>query len=151
MRKKLVALLLLAAPVFVACRTTTTLQGAGPSGGGATSPRVAAESFLAAAREQNLGAMSAIWGTAEGPARATIEKNELERRQLVMMCHLRHDSHRIVDEAPLPRGLRQIVVELTSGSLTRRTNLEAVPTRNGAWYIQSVDLEPLRDICANRR
>lgn len=153
MRKKLVALLLIAAPVLVACRSTAPVQQGGTPlpGGGASSPVAAAELFLAAARAQDLQAMGLIWGTENGPARGTMDPNDMERRQVVMMCHLRHGSHRIVDETSLLQGQRRVTVDLTAGTMTRRTNITAVPAKNGAWYVLAVDLEPLRDICATRR
>lgn len=151
MSKKLAALLLIAAPVLASCRTTAPVHASGTSGRGAATPVAAVERFLAAARAQDMPAMSLIWGTAAGPARATIPPDELERRQVIMMCHLRHDRHRIVDETSLLQGQRRVTADLTAGDMTRRTNLSVVPATAGGWYVLAVDLEALRDICAARR
>jgi len=92
-----------------------------------------------------------VWGTEAGPARATMKPDELEKRELVMMCYLRHDAHRIVEDVPVAGGQRRVTVELSLDALTRRTNLVTLTARDGAWYVQSVDLEPLVDLCAARR
>lgn len=149
MRKKLVALLLIVAPVFAACRASAPMTAG--EGGGAPSPKAAAEQFLAAARAQDIQAMSLIWGTENGPARTTVQADQLERRIVSMMCHLRHDRYRLIDETSVLQGQRRLTVELTAGDLTRRTNLVAIPATAGGWYVLSADLEPLRDICANRQ
>ncbi len=149
MRKKLVALLLIAAPMFVACRSSAPLNAG--QGAGAVSSRAAVEQFLGAARTQDINAMSLIWGTENGPARTTVQRDQLERRIVSMMCHLRHDQYRIVDETSVLQGQRRLTVDLTTSNMTRRTNLVTIPANTGGWYVLSADLEPLRDICANRQ
>ena len=151
MVKKLAALLLIAAPVLAGCRTASPVPAPGTTGGGAPTSSAAVERFLAAARAQDLQALGLIWGTEAGPARATMPREEMERRQVVMLCHLRHDRHRIVDEVALLQGQRRITADLTMGDLTRRTNLTTVPASAGGRYVMAVDLEPLRDLCAARR
>lgn len=151
MRKKLVALLLVAAPVFAGCRASIPVYQPGTPGGGAVTAAAAAESFLAAARAQDIQALNLIWGTREGPALYTVPNETRERRAVVMLCHLRHDSHRLVDETSLLQGERRVTVEITRGDMTRRTNLTAVPANHGGWYVMAADLEPLRDICAERQ
>lgn len=154
MMKKLAMLLLLAAPVMTACRTTpsATRPAVDRTGsGGATSSRTAVEGFLAAAKAQDIQALSLIWGSEAGPARATLPREELERREIVMLCHLRHDSYSIIAESALLGQQRRVTVDLTQGARTRRTNLVTVPSATGAWYVLSVDLEPLQQFCASQR
>ena len=62
---------------------------------GATSSAAAVEQFLSAAKAQDLQAMSAVWGNAVSPMRERVDRQELERRLLIMTCHLRHDTSRI--------------------------------------------------------
>ncbi|HEU5175047.1 MAG TPA: hypothetical protein VFT96_09870 [Gemmatimonadaceae bacterium] len=151
MTKKLAILLLIAAPVLAACGSKRT-GAPGPIGAsGATSPRTATEAFLAAAKAQDLQALSLIWGSQAGPARATMPREELERREVVMLCHLRHETHEILEEGSLLGQQRRLVVELTQGKITRRTSIVTEPTQSGAWYVLSVDLEPLQDLCAAGR
>ena len=151
MTKKLAILLLIAAPVLAACGSKRTGTPVPAGASGATSPRTATEAFLAAAKAQDLQALSLIWGSQAGPARATMPREELERREVVMLCHMRHDTHEILEEGALLGRQRRLVVELTQGKITRRTTIVAEPTSSGAWYVLSVDLEPLQDLCAAGR
>jgi hypothetical protein len=118
--------------------------------GGATSARAAVASFLAAARNEDLQAMAVIWGTAAGPARNTIPREELEKRELIMMCFLRHDRHQLISDAGSTAGQRRIEVQLEQGTLTRTTAFTVVPAPDGRWYVQSFDMEAVRDLCAQR-
>ena len=153
MLKKLAMLLLLAAPVMTACRTTppATRPAVDRASGGATSSSAAVEAFFAAAKAQDIQALSLIWGSEAGPARATLPREELERREIVMLCHLRHDRYAVIAESALLGQQRRVTVDLTQGAQTRRTNLVTVPSATGAWYVLSVDLEPLQQFCASQR
>ena len=153
--KKLAVLLALAAACHAAPPTPGTVQPAGmpASGGsigGAPSARTAVSGFLAAVRAEDLQALASVWGTAAGAARNTIPREELEKRELVMMCFLKHDRYRLVSDAESTAGQRRIEVEVTSGDVTRTTPFIAVPGPAGRWYVQSFDMEAVRDICAKK-
>ena len=152
MKKLLVALVLAAA-----CRGTAPQSPAGvyPAGtpfgsGGATSARAAVASFLAAAKNEDLQAMGLIWGTAAGPARNSIPREELEKRELIMICFLRHDRYQLLADAGSTGGHRRIEAELEKGTLVRTTAFTVVPAPDGRWYVQSFDMDPLRDFCTRR-
>jgi hypothetical protein len=127
------------------------LAACGPRTGGALTgapaPRTAVEQFLAAVRAQDLQAMSVVWGSEKGPARDLIERKELEKRELVMQCMLTHDRFRILSEAPGTDGKRVFRVELQRGTLTRSTNFTSVQGPSDRWYVETADLEPVRDLC----
>ncbi|HEY0997752.1 MAG TPA: hypothetical protein VGD77_17315 [Gemmatimonadaceae bacterium] len=143
-KKLMLALLVLAG----ACTTRTVASTPQPaSAGGATSPRAAASAFLSAVRQQDLGALGLVWGTATGPARNTMPTTELEMRGTVMMRFLRHETAQVVDDSPATGGQRLLRVELTCGVNKGQTTLTAVPTAEGRWYILSADLESARDLC----
>ncbi|GAC1656027.1 MAG: hypothetical protein NVS4B3_21350 [Gemmatimonadaceae bacterium] len=91
--------------------------------------------------------MSLAWGTANGPARDQIERAELEKRELIMMCYLGHDSYRIGGETSGEAGKRLLRVELTRGSLTRATTFSAVHGPGSTWFVESADLDPVKDLC----
>src|SRR5438045_4036676 len=82
-------------------RTTTNapLPAVAPAGSatGGADARGAVLAFLDAAKNQDLQALSAVWGSTEGSVRDTgaIPRDEMEKRELVMMCYLSHDSHQI--------------------------------------------------------
>lgn len=127
------------------------LAACGPKAGGpltgAPAPRTAVEQFLAAVRAQDLQAMSIIWGSEKGPARDLIERKELEKRELVMQCMLTHDQFRILSEGPGTAGKRVFRVELKRGPITRTTNFTSAQGPSDRWYVESAELEPVKDLC----
>ncbi len=127
------------------------LGACGPRTGGsltgAPAPRTAVEQFLAAVRAQDLQAMSTIWGSSKGPARDQIERSELEKRELIMQCMLSHERFRILGETGGSEGRRVFRVELQRSSITRATNFTTVEGPSDRWYVESADLDPVKDLC----
>jgi len=138
-------------------RTTTSTVPAAPAPSPATSsaaqktPREALATFLAAANATDLQAMSAVWGDKDGSVRASgkMGREEIEKREIIMMCYLRHDKYRIVSDNPAVNDERLLGVELTKGKLSRTANFN-MATDGSRWYVRSADLEALRDLCAER-
>jgi hypothetical protein len=154
MKKLSIALVLVAACHGGAAKPGPAIRPAGApfasGSGGAPTPRTAVAAFLAAARNEDLQAMAALWGTPAGPARNTIPRDELEKRELIMMCYLRHDRYSLVSDAESTSSQRRIEVELEQGMLIRTAAFMVVPGTDKRWYVQSFDLEALRDFCAKR-
>lgn len=138
MKRSLVAMIL----VLAACGPKT-----GGALTGAPAPRVAVEQFLAAVRAQDLQAMSVIWGSEKGPARDLIARQELEKRELIMQCMLAHDRFRILNESVGTDGKQIYRVELRRGPVVRATNFTSVKGPSDRWYVESADLEPVKDLC----
>ena len=115
---------------------------------GAPTPQLAVEHFLAAAKAQNLQALAMAWGTDKGPARDVVEKSQIERRELIMMCYLNHDSYRVRSEGPGQEGRRSFVVDLNRGGLVRTTTLTTIAGPANRYYVEKAALEPLTDLCA---
>jgi len=118
--------------------------------GGAADPASAVHAFVSAAKAQDLQAMSLVWGTSAGPARASMNRDELEKREIVIVRCITHDSYAIIGDAPGLNGKRVFAVALKRRDLTRTTNFNAVPGPSGRWFVESVDMEPLQEFC-NRR
>jgi hypothetical protein len=145
--------------LLAACHSTSTVTTAAPtpapvlrgSQTGAADANTAIRGFLTAAKQTDLQAMGALWGSAQGPARDMLPREELEKRELVMMCHLKHDRYDLVGDAPNPGGTRAVIVSLTLGDLTRSTNFQVVRAQDARWYVQDVDLKPLQEFCARKR
>jgi hypothetical protein len=154
MKKLLIALIVVAACHRAAPQPTPAVRPAGApfanATGGATSARAAVASFLTAARNEDLQAMALVWGTAAGAARNIIPREELEKRELIMICFLRHDRYQLVSDAESTGGQRRIEVELEQGMLIRRTAFTVVPAPDSRWYVQSFDMEAVRELCAKR-
>jgi hypothetical protein len=119
---------------------------------GAADARGAVLAFLDAAKNQDLQALSAAWGSTEGSVRETgsIPREEMEKRELVMICYLTHDSHQIVSDAPAANNERVVAAQLRRGSLSRTTNFYAVAGPGGRWYVRAFDMEPLTDLCKTK-
>jgi hypothetical protein len=149
--KKLITSLVLLA----ACHSTSTVTTNSPvvlhgNQTGAVDANSAIRGFLTAAKATDLQAMGALWGSSQGPARDMLPREELEKRELVMMCHLKHDRYDILGDAPNPGGTRAVIVSLTLGDLTKSTNFQVVRAGDSRWYVQDVDLKPLQEFCARR-
>lgn len=130
--------------------TTTPASPATTGGTGAATPSAALSAFLAAAKAGDLQAMSVIWGTAGGPARGTMPAAELEMREIFISKCIRHDRFTVLSESQAQGGKRVMNVQLTMGSLTRASNFTLVPGPQGRWYVETVDLPALDDICKLR-
>lgn len=144
MRKLLIGLLLAGA-----CTTRTI---AVPESSPATGPRPALAEFLASVRAQDLQAMSGAWGDRDGAVRDNkkMTRDDMERRELLLMCYFGHDSYRLLGESPGPDNERVLQVELTRGTLTRTTNFY-MARGSDRWYVRNADVEPVRDLCQDRK
>jgi hypothetical protein len=143
-RKLLIGLLLATACTSRTLEVPQTSQEAGP--------RPALAAFLAAVRSSDLQAMSGVWGDRNGPVRDSnkMSRDEMEHRELIMMCYFRHDTYRILGESPGPDNERVFQVELTKGTLRRTTNFYL--TRGGdRWYVRFADMDPVKDLCADKK
>lgn len=148
--KKLISLAgLLAVAVIAGCRPQT-----GPSAGspGGADARAALDGFMAAVNAQDLQGMTNFWGSKDGSVRETnaIPRAEMEQRELIMICYLKHDSFRVLTEAPGQNDDRVLAVEVVNGGLTRTTNFQTVLGPHNRWYVRNVDLEPLTEFCRRR-
>lgn len=153
MRKLLIGLLV----VVGACTTRTTVIPATPSPAttstvGQRSPREAVATFLSAANAQDLQAMSRVWGDKEGSVLASgkMSRDEIEKREIIMLCYLKHDRYNVVNELPAVDNERILSVELTKGKLSRTANFK-MATDGSRWYVHTADLDALRDLCAEKR
>jgi hypothetical protein len=116
---------------------------------GARDSQSAVRGFLEAVKNQDLQALSAYWGDREGLARDRYPMAELNRRELIMMCYLKHDRAEILSDAPSPDGGRTVAVQLTLGNLTASTNFQTVVGPDGRWYVMVADITPLQRFCSS--
>lgn len=144
MRKLLLIGLLMAG----ACTTRTISV---PESSASQGPLPALAEFLASVRAQDLQAMSGAWGDKDGAVRDNrkMSRQEMEQRELLLMCYFRHDSYRVLGDSPGQDDERVLVVELTKGTLKRTTNFYLTRGRE-RWYVRSADIEPVRDLCSDR-
>lgn len=133
------------------CRASAPASG-GPQAAGATSPRLAVDQFMAAVQSQDLQAMGNVWGNDKGPARDRItDRNELERRELVMMCYLKHDRYRVVGERAGQEGRRLLDVEVSRGRLQKTPVFTTVQGPGSRWFVENADITIMQEFCQQGR
>lgn len=145
--KRYVAVLIFLAACSSAGQQHTASQISG-SVSGADTPKQAVQAFLAAAHAQDLKAMALVWGTNDGPARDVVEHSQLEKRELIMQCYVSHDSFSVLSEVQGEKGTHILSVSLTKGRLARQSKFTAVQAHDERWYVEDIQLEPLKDLCA---
>jgi hypothetical protein len=128
------------------------LAGCRPGRGGATgasSPEAAVQQFLFASKASDLQAMSAVWGDQESPTRDRVSRQELERRLLIIECHLRADESRIGPSEAGEAGRVLYRVSLTKGDLQASPLFTTVRNlKDGRWYVENIDLSVLQKFCS---
>ena len=136
---KRVALFLLL-PLAVACATVRV-----KSSGGASSPTAAILQFLDAAKRRDLAAMAQVWGTDAGSASATMSRQELERRELIMMQCLRHEKATLGVSGPGEAGRLKLPVQLTMGDRRANPSFTVVRSSGARWFVENFEMDQLRD------
>jgi hypothetical protein len=116
---------------------------------GAASAELAVSQFLNAVRGRDLQAMSTVFGTNNGPARETMDRTELEKREVILACYFNNDSYRVIDEQQGIGNHREVQVELHKGQLVRRTKFYVIQGPGGRWYVDNMDIAAVRDFCGN--
>ena len=161
MKKFLLALCLVTACTHATTKTTTTAApiGAPPvetpkpepprSVGltGGSTPKGAVTDFLNAVNAQDIQAMSVIFGTSKGPSRDNMDRNELEKRLIILQCYFSSDKFRILDEFPGESGHRVMTVELTKGGNKRTPKFYAIQGPSNRYYIDNMTIADVRDFC----
>ncbi|HEX3533121.1 MAG TPA: hypothetical protein VHT23_02800 [Gemmatimonadaceae bacterium] len=135
--------------LLTACSSAT--QGGYPSGQltGGASPQLAVDQFLAAVKIRDLQGMSTVFGTDKGPARETMDRTELEKREIILACYFNNDSYRVLGERSGQGGHREVTVELRKGNLVRTSTFYAIRGPGGRWYVDNMDIAAVRDFCGN--
>ena len=132
----------------LACRPP---QPAGPQTGASTA-RGAVDGILRALRAGDIQAVSNLWGTARGPSRDDdrFNRDELERRIVLMSRCFTHDSYRVLGAAAGENGGQGFTVELRRSNQARRTRINAVRAKSNRWYVDNLDVDAVRDFCQQR-
>jgi hypothetical protein len=157
-RMKLTLLTIASITIVTACATSPSkvtssapMPAVAPAGNttGSADAKSAVLAFLDAAKSQDLQALASAWGSADGSVRETgsIPREEMEKRELIMLCYLTHDTHQILSEAPAANNERVIAAQLRRGNLARTANFYAVAGPGGRWYVRAFDMESLTDFC----
>lgn len=121
---------------------------AGSNMTGAATPQAAIEQFMGAVKAQDLQALGAIWGTKDGPARNQMDSNQLQERELIMLCYLKHDAFTVLSDAPSTAGDRTFAVEIKSGTITHTGQFAVTRAGDGRYYVLAVNnIQEFQDVC----
>jgi hypothetical protein len=134
---------------LAACSSATRTAGNSGELTGAPTPQIAVEQFLRAVNAKDLQAMSTVFGTSKGPARETMDRTELEKREIILACYFNHDTSRTLGEGAGLDGHREVRVEVKKGNLTRQTTFYTVRGPGDRWYVDNMDIAAVRDFCGN--
>lgn len=104
--------------------------------------------FLNAVAAQDLQAMSVVWGTEKGAARDNLDRDELDKRLILIQSCYRHDTFTIAEETAGGAGHRLIRVAITRGRETKTPNFDLVQGPSSRWYVQDADFNTMRSMCA---
>ena len=119
-----------------------------PGDPGAASPSLAISTFMNAIKAQDLDALALIWGSSKGPAREVTPADQLRKRELIMECYLQHDSYTVQSDVEQQHGLHVVSLQITKGQFTRNTKTQVVLGPNNRWFVDNIELEPLKDLCS---
>jgi hypothetical protein len=103
------------------------------------------EKYLAAARAQDLQALGVVWGDEKGPTRDHLPREELEKREFVMLCLLKHDQARIGEPVAAVGGRYTMQVELTQGQVKANVKFTVAKGPSNRWYVQDFDSQLLQN------
>jgi hypothetical protein len=117
--------------------------------GGSSTSREAVEGFMRAVKGQDLQTMGALWGTSRGPARDQLDREQLEKRLIIIQCKLDHSTWSFDEERPrlLAGGKQEFRVRLRQASVQAVTSFTTILAADQRWYVEIVDLEPLGEFC----
>ncbi len=114
---------------------------------GAPNAHAAVRAFLDAGRAQDLQALSAVWGSANGPLRNMITHDQLEKRELIIMCFLKHDTDSIGTPSASIGNRMLFPATLSQGGTSRTTTITAILGPSSRWYVETIDLPKIEALC----
>ncbi len=118
---------------------------------GAPTPRLAAEGFLNAARAGDLQAISTFWGDENGAARDHLDRDELDRRLVILQQCYNHDQFTLSEESMgSTADRRSFRVELFRGTRSKTPTFQMVKGPSNRWYVLDADYKAMGEFCAGK-
>ncbi len=96
-------------------------------------------------KDQDLQAIGNVWGDKRGAARTYLDRDEYEKRLVLMQCYLTHDQSRLVSGPTQKADTSVVALELTRGRQTAQTTFKMLQGPQARWYVTMVD--PLPNFC----
>ena len=136
--------------VTAACARNPSM---GSSLTGAPTARDAATMFVSAAQSQDLQAMGAVWGSAQGAARDNMDREQLDRRLIILQPCYAHDRAQVLDEQLGTSATERLVrIQLTRGNRTKTLEFKVVRGPSNRWYVENAAYESVQaDFCRPSR
>lgn len=139
--KKQIGLVLLALTVTVgaACARREIATG------GRLAPSLVLEQFMRAANAKDLGAMSRVFGTKDGPVAGKWGRTEIEQRMFAIAAELRHNDFEVVGEEMVPgrtETATKLNVRVTNGEGKFIVPFTLVRFKSG-WLVEQIGIEVL--------
>ena len=105
--------------------------------------------FMGAVKAQDLQAMGAVWGSAEGAARDHMDRSELDKRLVILQGCYDHDRAQILDDRQGASGSERLVrVQVTRGNRTKTPEFKVVKGPSNRWYVGDTDYDTVAaDFC----
>jgi hypothetical protein len=106
------------------------------------SPEAAVRGFLDAVNANSLPRMSELWGSARGPARGYMKRDELDQRLTIIRSYLRYEKFEILESQGMPSGSgneRTVRVRLQRNGCTPVVPFTVAPYQGG-WLVSNIDL-----------
>ena len=149
MRRLTLSLLLLSA-----CKTVQVPVGLGTapgvtvmasSGAGADSPRAAVETYLAAAKAQDLQALTTVWGDERGSIRNTAPREDVEKRAIIVSCFLKTTSATVGEPSRSEGARLMLPTQLTQGKATANPKFTVTQGPGSRWFVVDFDMTMLQN------
>jgi hypothetical protein len=104
--------------------------------------------FMGAVKAQDLQAMGAVWGSAQGAARDHMDRQELDKRLVILQGCYDHDRAQVLDESAGSDGQRVVRVQITRGGRTKIPAFKIGKGPSNRWYVFDTDYESVAaDFC----
>jgi hypothetical protein len=104
--------------------------------------------FMGAVKAQDLQAMGSVWGSEQGAARDHMDRQELDKRLVILQSCYDHDRAQILDESAGPNGQRLVRVQVTRGGKTKVPQFKVGKGPSNRWYVFDTDYDTVAaDFC----
>ena len=77
-----------------------------------------------------------------------LERLELDVVHEPAVVGPQHDSYTVQSDVEQQRGLHVVSLQITKGTFTRNTKTQVVLGPNNRWFVDNIELEPLKDLCS---
>ena len=129
--------------LVAACKTVPVITRSATTG--AAAPQAAVEQMIAAATMQDIQALGAAFGDEKGALRDHTDRAEMEKRAVIMLACMRHDTATISAMAPGIGGHQTAMVELTQGKLVASSQFTVAKGPGNRWYVSEFDITTLQN------